>query len=80
MDEPALAYKNFEHLGKWVVTVVNSVDTHQILHGYQFKKLDKMGKIYNSDLSFVPMPLVSNFKDQSKLPKSFFKAVIVWIE
>ena len=26
--------------------------------------------VYNSDFSFLPMPLVSSIKDQSKLPKS----------
>ena len=48
------------------------VDKHHILYVIDLI-LDKMAKwLRNGDFSFLPMPLVSSVKDQSKLPKAYW--------
>ena len=59
----------FENSGPNWSKLGSFADKHYILHVIYF--LDKMGeRLCNSNFSFLPMPLVSSVKNQSKLPKS----------
>ena len=53
-----------------ILNTCTVLDYFDILHVIDLI-LDKMGKrLCNGDSSYLPMPLVSSVKDQSKLPKS----------
>ena len=74
-------YKNrpyFENSGPNWSKLCSFVHKHHISNVIDliFDKMEK--RLCNGDFSFLPVPLVSKVKDQSKLPKS--SLVSVWIE
>ena len=66
----ACSIKVYENSGPNWSKLGSFIDKRHIIHVIDLI-LYKMGKrLCNSDFSFLPMPLVSIVKDQSKLPKS----------